>query len=333
MLTKFPRVTLGLWPTPLEHLKRYGELLGHSTLFMKRDDLSGLAFGGNKVRNLEFQLGEALANGANVVLAAGGLQSNQCRLAAAAAVKLGLRCIVVHNASPPEQLEGNMLLHHLMGVQAVFLGPVGEEERGRRVLELTAELRSQGSRPYIVEQTTVGALGYVQAALELYEQSQQSSANIRHVCIVGAMGGTAAGFLFGTAALGMPFHVHVVSVEYPAAQLMSIVKELWAELALLTGITPDYSLGDVSTFHEEFLGPGYAKSAPEAVRAIYRLAETEAIFIENVYNSKTLWGMSELIRRGVIPGDEAVCIINTGGQPALFAQGDELTPGEYGSRS
>lgn len=325
MLGRHPRVILGNWPTPLTHLTNYGQWLGHGRLYMKRDDLTDLGLGGNKVRNIEFQMGEALSLGADTVIAAGGLQSNQVRLAMAAARKLGLRGLAVHNAHAPQGLPaGNMLLHSLLGTEAVYLGPVDEDERGRYVRSLADSLRSQGARPYIIEQNACGALGYVQAALELAEQSAALTESIRHVVIVGAMGGTAAGFLFGTAALGVPFRVHVISVEYSIPYLKETISTLWEQLELLTGIVPRAKMTDVACFYDQYLGGGYGISAPAAVAALRDLARREAIFVENVYNSKTLWGASDLIRRQVIPPDEPVCLINTGGVPALFAQAGEI---------
>lgn len=325
MLSSFPRAMLGQWPTPLEKLHNYGRWLGHSSLYMKRDDLSAFALGGNKVRNLEFQMGEAQEQQAYTVIAAGGVQSNQCRLAMAAARKLGLHAIAVHNAPrPPDPWQGNLLLNKLMGVETMFIGPVSESARRHRVEALADELASSGRRPYIVEQNARGALGYVNAAFELAEQAAELSTPLKHVVIVGAMGGTAAGFLFGMAVLDIGCKVHVISVEYDVPQLCGIVELLWEDIAELTGVTPKQNFASIATFYEDYLGPGYGISTPESVQVIYELAAREAIFAENVYNSKTLWGATDLIRRGVIPQDETVCIINTGGTPALFAQNAEF---------
>jgi 1-aminocyclopropane-1-carboxylate deaminase/D-cysteine desulfhydrase-like pyridoxal-dependent ACC family enzyme len=207
-----------------------------------------------------------------------------------------------------------------MGVESIFLGPVNETARGNRVRDIAAQLAALGKHPYVVEQNAQGALGYVNAASELVEQSATLATPLKHVVIVGAMGGTAAGFTFGTAIAGSPFKVHVISVEYEVPRLRSIIEELWSDLVNLTGCSPEHSLDDVALLHGDYMGPGYGVSTPESVQAVYDLAQREAIFVENVYNSKTLWGASDLIKRGVIPKDETVCIINTGGTPAFFTQ-------------
>lgn len=325
MLESLPRTLLADWPTPLHHLNNYGAWLGHPHVYMKRDDLATFAMGGNKVRSLEFQMGEALARGCDMVLVAGGLQSNQCRAAVAAAMKCGLEALPVHNAPrPPHPWQGNMLLQQLMGAKAVFLGPISESARNNRVRAMAASLAAEGRKPYVVEQNATGCLGYVNAARELLQQSGALANPLKHVVIVGAMGGTAAGFAFGAALLGAPFRVHIISVEYEIPALRDIVAGLWGELAALIGRTPELALEDVASFYGDYLGEGYGIPTPQSVQAVYDLAGREAIFVENVYNSKTLWGASDLIRSGAIPPHEAVCIINTGGTPALFTQSFEL---------
>ncbi|HSL93962.1 MAG TPA: pyridoxal-phosphate dependent enzyme [Bacillota bacterium] len=325
MLDSFPRAMLGDWPTPLHHLANYGSWLGHPHFYMKRDDLATFAMGGNKVRSLEFQIGEALELGADTIIAAGGLQSNQCRLAVAAAIKHGLAALPVHNAPrPPEPWQGNMLLHKLMGAKSMFLGPVSESARESRVRMIEANLQAEGKRPDVVEQNARGALGYVSAVAELAAQSAALANQLKHVVIVGAMGGTAAGFIFGVALLKAPFKVHVISVEYDLPVLRDIVTALCDELARLTGSAPQLLLDEVAAFYGDYMGPGYGVSTPQSIQAIYDLAQREAIFVENVYNSKTLWGAADLVRRGVIPKDEAVCVINTGGTPAFFTQSFEI---------
>ncbi|MGI5838796.1 MAG: pyridoxal-phosphate dependent enzyme [bacterium] len=324
--SKFPRVRLGNFPTPLEHLPRYGALAGHDQLYIKRDDVISLGMGGNKVRNLEFWLGDALAQGADVILAAGGLQSNQCRLAAAAAAKLGLECILLHNGDRPDFYQGNMLLNHLTGAKSVFLGPADEEERARKTQEMAEKLRREGRQPYIVGEPSRGTLGYANAAFELHSQADLMGIDLRHVVIVGAMAATATGFLYGTAVLGHPFHVHVISVEYPKDHLRGLIEKIWAGTAGLTGFVPSASPDTVATLYDEYLGEGYAVPTEGSLQAVYDLAGTEGIFLENVYTSKTVWATRELIQNGTIPATEAVCVFHTGGGPSLFAQAELFQP-------
>ncbi len=322
-LSAFARVRLGHFPTPLQRLARLGAALGHDGLYVKRDDLSGLSLGGNKTRSLEYLLGDALRQGADTIVTAGGLHSNLCSLTAAACAKMGLRCILVHNDDPPAVLEGNMLLNHLYGAESVFVGKRSEEERAAEMERRAASLRAGGSRPYVIHNgasVPMGALGYVNAALELNRQAPGAGCALRHVAIVGAMGGTASGFVFGTSLLEKPFHVHVVSVEYTKEELHRRMSDLLSGIADITGLKPRHDPWKVATIHDEYLGGGYGIPTGESREALRMLAETEGIILENVYTAKTAAGFTGLVRRGIIPKGEAACFIHTGGMAALFAQ-------------
>src|SRR5690606_12244359 len=181
ILSGIPRIRLLDGPTPLERLRRVEALTGHGGIFVKRDDCMPLGMGGNKVRSLEFWLGEALEQGCDILLVAGAPVSNQCRLTAAAAARLGLECLILHNADEPARDEGNLLLSRLTGAKFRFLGPIDEEERAVRVQEAAAELRRQGRRPYVVGDPVVGALGYVVGAIELHQQAEAQALDLRHV--------------------------------------------------------------------------------------------------------------------------------------------------------
>ncbi len=328
LLSPFPQANLGHFPTPLQLMPRLGETTGcagyagRKNLYIKRDDLTGLGMGGNKTRSLRFLLGDAISKGTDTVITAGGLQSNLCSLTAAACAKLGLRCILIHNDEEPAVLRGNMLLNRLSGAESRFIGKTGEDTRALAMENLAEELRQEGSHPYIIHNgasTPLGALGYASAALELYRQSQDAGIQLKHVAMVGAMGGTASGFIFGTALLGGPFHVHVISVEYPKAQLRSILDGLVQGIAeLLACPVPD--IRDVMTIYDEYLGEGYAIPTQASRQALLDLARCEGLFAENVYTAKTLAGLLDLIRTGRIPSDQGACFVHTGGLGSLFAQ-------------
>lgn len=326
LFSGFPRVPLATLPTPLQHLPRYGELANHPQLYMKRDDFMALGMGGNKLRHLEFWLGAALAQGADVIIACGRPESNQCRLTAAAAAKQGLDCILLHNTEKPDLLQGNILLSHLFGAQSIYLGETDEDARQQHAVELIDRLQAEGRKPYLIGDVALGCLGYANAAIELHQQALAQNIDLKQVVIVGAMGGTASGFLFGTALLGHPFHVHVISVEYDKKHLWSILETNFANIGALLGRTPNATLAEVATVHTEYLGPGYAQPTPEAIQTVRDLAQTEGIVLENVYTSKTVWGMRDLIARGVISPQDATCVIHTGGGPALFAQAELYQP-------
>lgn len=333
-LSKFPRANLGIWPTPIQRLDRLGEQLKRRDIYIKRDDLTGLGQGGNKTRSLEFLLGDAVKNGADIVLTAGGLQSNLCSLTAAACCKLGLDCLLVHNDNKPDKLEGNMLLNSVFGAKSIFVGRIDEQHRTREMERLAGQMRREGRNAYVVHNgasTSLGALGYANAAFELYDQIKAQGLTIKHVGIVGAMGGTASGFVLGAALLGHPFHVHVISVEYPEPVLSRILSELIAgasEIAKeVQGIEPQVAPETVMTIYDEYLGEGYGIPTARSRRSLFELAQTEGILLEDVYTSKSLGGFLDLIQKGDIPPGEGACYIHTGGLGSLFAQDILRLPG------
>ena len=327
-ISGLPRAQLGLWPTPIHKLDRLGEDIGHPNLYIKRDDLSGLGLGGNKTRSLEFLLGDALDKGADIIITAGGLQSNLCSLTAAACCKIGVDCILVHNDEEPALLQGNMLLNHLFGARSVFIGKTDENTRTIQMEQIAQELKDQGRNPYIIHNgasTPLGSLGYARCAFELSEQCKKENLTIKHIGMVGAMGGTASGFILGNALLGNPFHVHVISVEYPKSILNEIILNLIGEAYQLISenlIGKDLfpPLETRFTTYEEYLGEGYGIPTPVSRETLYKLPRKEGILLENVYTSKTLGGFLDLISRGIIPPHEGACYIHTGGLGSLFAQ-------------
>ena len=317
MFTSIPRTRLLDGPTPLQRLRRIEALTGGS-VWVKRDDAMPLGLGGNKLRSLEFWVGEAQARGADVLLVAGRAVSNQCRLTAAAAARLGLDCIVLHNDAEPESRTGNLLLSDLYGAEIRFLGPVDEHARGRALDALAAELRAAGRAPYIIGDPVLGAMGYVLAAFELHEQAFAAGAGLRHVVLPGSMGPTEAGFLFGCAFLGLPFEVHLVTVEYPIPELKCRIAAIYEALAERTGTRPGTDLESFTRWHDAYLGGGYAIPTPEALQAVRTFASREALLLETTYTAKTFAGALDLIATGTIPADEPVCILHTGGVPSIF---------------
>ncbi len=343
LLGRVPRVELGIWPTPVQHLPRLGRAHGARNLLVKRDDMSGLGLGGNKVRSLEFLLGAALAEGADTVIAGGGLQSNLCRLAAAAAAKLGLECVLVHNDERPGFYQGNMLLNHLAGARQVFAGPVGEDEREALCDSIAAQVRRDGGRPYVIRNgasTSLGALGYVRAALELYGQSVSMGLDLANVVIVGAMGGTAGGLVLGLALLGAPFRAHVISVEYPKDELARRLLELAAgaldvlercRLPHEPHLAPA-SFDTAAVVWEEYLGPGYALDSDDSRAALFAAARLEGLYLEPVYTAKTLAGCLDLLECNRIERDRGCCFFHTGGSGALFGLAGRLQPQDPGHK-
>ena len=317
LFSHIPRVRLLADPTPLEPARRYGQQIGCPGLWLKRDDVMPLGLGGNKVRSLEFWLGEALEQQADVVLVAGLPPSNLCRLTAAACCKLGLRCIVVHNASGPEERPGgNSRLNDLMGVERLYCGPVDEWKRAEFVEETARELRAQGHKPYIVGDPVTGALGYVAAAGELMQQAEQKQLDLGHVFISASAGPTETGLLFGLHLFSPDVVLHLVSVEYEERVFWPICQRIYQGLAEKLGVSPGIGPRENARFDGGFLGEGYAKPTPECVQAMERLARAEGVFVDTTYNAKVLAGLEDAGRRGIAEG--GTLFWHTGGVPSLF---------------
>lgn len=323
-----PRVHLLDGPTPLQRMDRIEALTGHGGLFVKRDDAMSLGMGGNKLRSLEFWLGEAREAGSDVLLVAGRPVSNQCRLTAAAAARLGFECVIVHNDEAPERDEGNLLLNRLFGADIRFIGPVDELERERQVYDFRDAMAAAGKRPYVVGNPVVGALGYVAAAIELHQQVLDAGVALRHVVLPGSMGVTEAGFLFGCALLGNPFDVHLVSVEYPVDELRARVDGILRALSGRTGVAPGSDPAAAAHYYDAYLGDGYELPTPEALAAIRTFARTEGLLLEMTYTSKPFAALLDLIETKQLPIDEPACIVHTGGLPALFGQADRVSGGD-----
>lgn len=328
LLDSVPRVRLLSGETPLEPALRLGSELG-LPLLIKRDDVMSLGMGGNKVRSLEFWLGEAMSQGCDTVLVGGLPQSNLCRLTAAACARLGLDCLVVHNAPEPgarEIPQGNALLNRLMGVRTLYCGAVDEYERARQLRIQAEVLRAQGHRPYIIGDPVTGALGYVAAAFELCSQAERMGAPLRHVFISASAGPTETGLLFGLCLTG-GITVHLVSVEYPEDEFYRVAQPIFSALCERLGITPAVQPQNAARFYGGWLGGGYAVPTPGALEAVRLLARTEGVFIETVYNAKVLCALSDMARGGRLPAGETVCFYHTGGAPALFGQAAQFFDG------
>jgi 1-aminocyclopropane-1-carboxylate deaminase/D-cysteine desulfhydrase-like pyridoxal-dependent ACC family enzyme len=321
VLAAFPRIDLLQQPTPLEHMARIGTHTGHQQLWVKRDDCMPLAFGGNKVRSLEFWLGEALERGCDILVVAGAPASNQCRLTAAAAAKLGLDCLVLYTGTDPLPLHSNLLLTGMMGAQIQHLGPVGEEERGRLAQRALEELTASGRRPYLIGDPVIGGLGYARAAKELHEQAGARGLNLRHIVLPGSMGVTEAGMIVGAALLDLPWTFHLISVEYQAIELEARIRSILGRLCRLVGVeAKDDPLSRVR-IHTDQLGAGYGVRTEASVQAGYLFAGLEALVLEQTYVAKTFAGLLSCVARHDIPSDEPACIVHTGGTPAIFDTG------------
>ncbi len=323
-LEDIPRVPLILEPTPLHFLPRLSAEVGLQ-IWCKRDDLTRLALGGNKVRKLEFLLREALDQEADTVITIGAAQSNHARLTAAAAASLGLRTVLVLDGPFIGQGQGNLLLDNLLGAE-VRLFSWEKRENGAAVLEQVAEeIRASGHRPYVIPlggSNALGTLGYVLAARELTRQAKEKGLSPRAVVCATSSCGTQAGLVLGRALDHLPFEVVGISVGEPAANLARVVARLASEAAELLGAAPVPE--DEVTVLDGYAGPGYGRLDPATIETIRRVASLEGILLDPVYTGKAMTGLLDLARRGRWKERETVVFLHTGGIPALFAYWEVL---------
>jgi L-cysteate sulfo-lyase len=323
---KLPRVCLTHLPTPLERLPRLSERLGID-LWIKRDDCTGLAFGGNKSRKLEFTLGEALAQGADTVIAASGFQSNFLRQTAAAAAKLGLEFHGIIAAPSPGRhapyfRSGNLLLDHLFGAT---LHIAQDEESATEALarDLMDELRRRGRRPFRIPlgaSDAVGSVGYVECAREVLAQCAADRPPATIVIVTGSAGGQ-AGLLVGLRALGATTKVIGVSCSESSAVKRSKVKAILQPLA--ARIQVQVSIHDDEIIVEDaYTGGGYAVPTDAANDAIRMTAALEGVALDPIYTGKGMAAVADLARRGLLPREGRTVFVHTGGTPALFVYDD-----------
>jgi len=331
-LDQLPRAQLMSMQTPLEPMPNLSAATGGANLFVKRDDLTGLAFGGNKVRQLEYYLGEAQAQDADTVVITGAVQSNFVRLAAASARRLGMDCHIqledrVPKNDPTYKTSGNVLIDRMLGA-TVYLFPEGEDEfaADRRLGEIAENLRNEGRKPYVVHlapgHSPLGALGYVDAARELLDQCEAASITLDEVVLASGSGHTHAGMLYGLRALGNPVRVTGVCVRRDAEAQHARISERCNEIAGLLEMDSPVVDEDVIVT-DEFLAPGYGRANEAVLDAMKVAAETEGLITDPVYTAKAFSALLESARLAT-PGQTLV-FIHTGGTPAIFAYERELT--------
>lgn len=323
-LASLPREHLAFLPTPLEHLPRLSERLGIE-LLMKRDDQTGLALGGNKVRKLEFLLGDALALGADVVITTGGTQSNHARITAASCRRVGLDCcLVLDRGRHPEN--GNLLLDHLFGAEVEIIDDPDPVVAATRMHEVAEELRDNGRKPYVIPRggsLPQGAVGYAAMVAELNDQLQAGGIKPDDVYLATGSCGTHSGVMAGRAALGVTWKVQGVSVSRPREQQEQKVWELSNQLLEWLKLDARVDRNDVHV-DDRFVGEGYGVPTAMTWGAIKALALEEAIVLDPVYTGKAMSGLIAAVNEGTVPYGARVIFIHTGGAPALFGYAQEL---------
>jgi len=320
------RCPLAHLPTPVEEMKLLSAALGGPRLLVKRDDQTGLAFGGNKTRKLEFLMGDALAKGATTIVTAGAAQSNHCRQTVAAAARVGLECELVLGGEEPDRLNGNLLLDHLMGAR-VHWAPM--EARVGRMREIVLSLAEEGKRPYMIPyggSNAVGAVGYVLAMIELVEQLQESDRVVDHVVFASSSGGTQAGLVVGARLAGFGGRLLGISIdkgERGPRPFEEELMELSNETASRTGLAHRFSPADFQVDYR-YLGGGYGVVGDLERQAIKVVAWREGLLLDPVYTGRAMGALLAMIHQGAFSRDETVLFWHTGGAPALFAYERDL---------
>jgi D-cysteine desulfhydrase family pyridoxal phosphate-dependent enzyme len=318
-LKRFPRKELATLPTALQPLPRLSAYLGDKVeIWIKRDDNTGLALGGNKARKLEFLVADALAKGCDTLITAGGPQSNHCRMTAAAAAKMGMECHLVFNSRQFEATQGNLLLDRLLNAKTHFCP--GVEDISREMSKLAEDLAASGRRPYVIPiggSTAIGALGYVAAVRELLFQADQQGVEFSAFVSASGSGGTQAGLLAGTLLHHLPNEVLGISVSRPAnllgPQVEAILQDIYRLLELEVPQKAPVLVDD------SFVGRGYGLPTEQSTEALEVLANTEGVIIDPVYTAKAVAGLLHNVRSGYWPVGSRVLFWHTGGSPALFA--------------
>lgn len=328
------RFPLAFLPTPLHPLTRLSAGLQLPTadlqLWIKRDDQTGLAGGGNKTRKLELLVADALAQGADTLITTGAVQSNHCRQTAAAAARAGLACHLVLGGQPPDSITGNLLLDRLLGAEIHW---TTRENRLPRLHALAEELRAAGRRPYVITyggSDPVGATGYVLAIEELLAQTQELGIRVDAIVVASSSGGTQAGLVAGAWRLGWDVPILGISIDEPTDRLRANVADLATRTAARLGWSHTFAPSDIWA-DDSYLGAGYGVMGTLEREAILLMARAEGILLDPVYTGRAFGGLLDILRARpemLAPrnnqGPANILFWHTGGSPALFAYAQEL---------
>ena len=327
-LAKVPREQVAILPTALEEAPRLREALGPDAprILIKRDDLTGLAFGGNKVRHLEFRLADMLAKGCDALVVTNVAQSNHARLHTALGAKYGLDAYIIKIPShKDEPVNGNLLLDHIMGATIIEAPDAEPVTIAHMLEELIIRLDSEGSTVYNVPNDPfskiAGTCGYVNGAIELLDQLGETGAIADHVYL--ASGTSSAGLALAGKALGARYRVHPVSVGQPRAELEEHVCTTANGVSELLRLDVELTAGDVSV-HDEFIGERYGVPTAAGLEALRLVGRREGLILDPVYTAKAMSALINHIRQGRIGRDETVVFVHTGGLPITYAYAPEI---------
>lgn len=325
-MTNYPKKLLGFFPTPLVELKTFSSYLGGPQVYIKRDDQTGLAMGGNKTRKLEYFFGEALSKGCDVVITGGAQQSNHCRQTAAAAAQCGVECHLVLGGEKPGELNGNLLLDALFGATIHYCGDL---RKGEKIPEIFEQLTTQGKKPYVIPyggSNVTGALGFVDAVEELQLQMKGQKLEFNEIVFASSSGGTHAGLMVGKELFKMESTILGIGIdkdEIEGTSLENYILKLANETASRLNLDKEFSKGE-EHLNNNYLGKGYGVVSAAEKEAIDLMARLEGILLDPVYTAKAMAGLIDLIRKKHYSKTDKVLFWHTGGAPALFYYNNQL---------
>ena len=323
-IAKIPQVEIGHFPTPLEECPRLSDALRGPRIYIKREDCSGLAMGGNKVRQLSFTIGDAVSQGADTIVHGAASQSNHCRQAAAACNKLGLNCYLRLAHDHKSIMQGNLLLNNLFGADIEIVDiPFGPELEDYK-LQLADKLKADGLNPYVVtspRSTALAAIAFTWCVAEIHEQQEEMGIDVDYI-YTASVGGTQAGLTLGSKILGMklkPYGIAPIHWEGKYDR-MSNAANLAASLM---NIDINIRTTDIHNT-DDYIGDGYGYLTPECISALKLVARTEGIILDPVYTAKAMACLIQHIKMNRFDKNDTVIFLHTGGTPALFAYNDDI---------
>lgn len=327
VLYKYPRLRLTPLPTPLTYMKNLSEYLGGPKIYVKRDDIGSLAFGGNKTRKLEYIMAQAVAEGADSVVTLGGVQSNWVRQTVAAAKALGMDAVAVLEGEKPEKIQGNLMLDMLMGAEVIYYPGITQEVEDEEIASkfpitgpIAEEMKKQGKRPFLAPlggATPIGHLGYINMVDELLTQASGIGISPTHIFLGTGTGGTHAGTQLGLKLAKSDIRLCGISVSFHTRPKEEEIAEMCTEAMAFYGGDEKFSKEDIWVNYD-YVGEGYGAVTKEAIEAVRLAAKLEGLIMCHTYAGKALSGLIGMIRKGEITKDDTAVFVHTGGGTADF---------------
>lgn len=338
-MNKIEKVQSALLPTPIHKMSRITDEIGKANIYIKRDDLTGIGIGGNKLRKLDYIIADAISKGCTTVLTSGGRQTNHGRLTAAAAAKFGLKCVIICNGPKPEKMSGNLVLNRMLGSEVIFqdlkeleqvfdVNPSQEiidgyhkfiEETQQKVI---AKREALGEKVYVIPMgghTPLGIMGYVDCVKEIMDQNEATGRKIDYVVAGNGSGGTYGGLLLGSKLYNAPFKVVGINIAGKDERATEDIIEVTNQTSDLFDLGVKISKEDF-TLYENSLGTGYNYPDSETRNAMYRIASREGILTDPCYTGKIFNGLLKLVEDETIEANKNVLIVHTGGTPGIWTE-------------